>query len=136
MIEASHEKLTTKLQDEIDQRENIQRKIFQINEGFSNKFATMQKGMEESFSLVSEQIQDLKTMLFDKIGNSHKSSTQTLEDLSKRFEAMEKEHNSIINEHKAFKLETNEKILSLDDSTNKCLNIAKKDIFDALAKIE
>jgi hypothetical protein len=136
MIESSHEKLTSSLKDEIGMRENIERKIFQMNESFNNKFSLMQKGIDEFSSIVTEQITEIKSKLFEQIGSSNKNNAQSIDDLVKKYEIMEKEHNSIINEHKAFKMETNEKILSIDENTNKCLNIAKKDIFDSLSKIE
>lgn len=136
MIEASHDKLSSSLKEEINLRENIERKIFQMNENFNNKFSLMQKGIEDFSGIVTEQINEVKSKLLDQLGSSQKNNTKTIDDLIKKYELMEKEHNNMINEHKAFKMEANDKLLSLDENTNKSLNLAKKDIFDTLSRIE
>ena len=136
LIEASHDKLSSSLKEEINLRENIERKIFQMNENFNNKFSLMQKGIEDFSGIVTEQINEVKTKLLDQLGNNQKNNKISLEELAKKYEIMEKEHNSMINEQKAFKMETNDKLLNLDESTNKTMNTSKKDIFDTLSRIE
>ena len=136
MLEISQEKLCSNLKEEIDQREKIERKIFQMNEGFNNKFSLMQKGIDEFSCVISEQITEVKTKIFEQITINQKNSFKIFEDLEKKYERMEKEHNSIINEHKAFKMETNDKIQGIDENSNKFINLAKKDISDTLSKFE
>ena len=136
ILETSQEKLSNNLKEEIDQREKIERKIFQMNEGFNNKFSQMQKGIDEFSSIITEQITDLNTKLFDQLGSNHKNSSKNIEELIKKNEIMEKDQNTIINEHKVFKIETNNKILSLDENSKKFINLTKKDISDSLSKYE
>ena len=136
MIEASHDKLSSSLKDEINMRENIERKIFQMNESFNNKFSVMQKGIEDFSGIITEQINEVKTKLLDQVGNNHKNTNKSIEELVKKYEIIEKENINIINDHKAFKMEANDKLLSLDENTNKSLNLYKKEILDTLSKIE
>ena len=136
MLEISQEKLSSNLKDEIDQREKIERKIFQMNESFNNKFSLMQKGIEEFSSIINEQINEVKTKLFDQIDINHKNNSKNIEELSKKYEIIKNEQNNINNENRAFKIETNEKISSLDENLNKFINLAKKDISDTLSKFE
>lgn len=135
-IEASHDKLSSSLKEEINMRENIERKIFQMNENFNNKFSLMQKGIEDFSGIITEQINEVKTKLLDQVGNNQKNNTKSIDELMKKYETVEKEQTNIINDHKAFKMETNDKMLSLDENTNKCLTLYKKEIFDTLSKIE
>jgi len=136
MIEASHDKLSSSLKEEINMRENIERKIFQMNENFNNKFSLMQKGIEDFSGIITDQINEVKTKLLDQVGSNQKNNTKSIDELMKKYEIIEKEQINIINDHKAFKMETNDKMLSLDENTNKCLNLYKKEILDTLSKVE
>jgi len=136
VIEASHDKLSSSLKEEINMRENIERKIFQMNENFNNKFSLMQKGIEDFSGIITDQINEVKTKLLDQVGSNQKNNTKSIDELMKKYEIIEKEQTNIINDHKAFKMETNDKMLSLDENTNKCLNLYKKEILDTLSKVE
>ena len=136
ILEASQEKLTTHLKDEINQRENIERKIFQMNENFNNKFSLMQRGIDDFSYIITDQISEVKTKLFDQVGSNQKGVSKSIDELSKKYEIIEQEHNSIINEHKSFKMETSDKILDLDENITKSVNFIKKDVFDSLSRVE
>ena len=74
--------------------------------------------------------------MFDQIDINHKNNSKNIEELSKKYEIIKNEQNNFNNENKAFKIETNEKISSLDENLNKFINLAKKDISDTLSKFE
>ena len=136
MLENSQEKFLSDLKEEINLREKLDRKIVLMNESFNNKLNSMQKGIENFSSLYTEQIMEVKTKLIEQINSNHKETSRIIEDIVKKYEMMEKEHNSIINEHKAFKMDTNDKIVSLNETSNELINSAKKDIADTVAKFE
>ena len=134
--ETIHKKFETSIKDEIAFRQNVEKKTFQINETFLNKFTNITSQLEDLDIKTNKKIESLQIKFIDEIQKNNERNNKENESILKRLNENEEKILKLSKELEFYKSDYNEKVNKAEDSFTNDIIELKKEISEKKFRIE